>query len=179
QTPADKITTPTILTLQEKKQSVAMMRINHSGEVCAQALYQGQALMAKSSDHFFALLDAASEETNHLFWCKQRLTELNARPSLLNPIWYGVSFAIGACAGIAGDKLSMGFVAETEYQVGAHLTKHLEKISPNDHKSRAVLTQMRSDELSHAHNAKLAGGSELPITIKYVMKATAKILTFT
>lgn len=179
ETPAAHIQNPEPLQQQELQQSISMMRINHSGEVCAQALYQGQALMAKSNVHFFALLDAAAEETNHLFWCRQRLKELNARPSLLNPIWYAVSFGIGACAGVAGDKISMGFVAETEQQVGAHLAKHLQKISPTDQKSRAILEQMRHDELEHAHNAQQAGGVELPGVVKFLMRCTAKVLTIT
>lgn len=178
-TPAAKIHNQEPLAPQELQQSIAMMRINHSGEVCAQALYQGQALVAKSRIHFLALLDAAAEETNHLFWCRQRLKELNAQPSLLNPFWYTASFAIGACAGIAGDKISMGFVAETEQQVGAHLALHLQKISPTDQKSRAILEQMRNDELEHAYNAQQAGGVELPIVVKFLMRCTAKVLTFT
>ena len=144
-----------------------------------EALYQGQALAARSKEHFFHLLNAAKEESQHLSWCKQRLNELNARPSLLNPFWYAASFGIGACAGAAGEKISLGFIVETEHQVSAHLTKHLQKMPINDTKSRAILEKMRDDELEHANNAQQAGSSELPLAIKFLMRCTAKILTVT
>lgn len=153
------------------------MRINHSGEICAQALYQGQALMARSSTQYNNLLQAAAEETAHLSWCRQRLLELNGRTSLLNPIWYAGSYVIGMAAGIAGDKVSLGFIAETEYQVTAHLEGHLQKLSLNDHKSRAILKRMRDEELQHATNAVLDGGTELPFPIKLLMRCAAKVLT--
>jgi len=168
-----------LMSEQELQQSIAMMRINHSGEVCAQALYQGQALMAKSTEQKTALLQAAAEETDHLTWCQQRLQELNGRPSLLNPVWYAGSFGIGALAGLAGDKLSLGFISETEHQVSKHLDTHLAKMSPKDQKSRAILEQMRIDELQHATQAEQAGGRSLPLPIKLMMKVTAKILTIT
>ena len=177
--PASSVHETQPLTNEELSKSASMMRINHSGEICAQALYQGQALMAKSTTLFLSLIEAATEETNHLRWCKQRLNELNAKPSILNPVWYMGSFCIGILAGAAGDKISMGFIAETEYQVSAHLTKHLHDISVKDQKSRAVLEQMRKDELKHAVNAQQAGGTKLPPAIKLFMRYTAKILTYT
>lgn len=170
---------PESLTDTDKQGSIRMMRINHSGEVCAQALYQGQAMFARNKAQFNALMQAAEEENVHLGWCKQRLQELNARTSLLNPVWYAGSFAIGMAAGMAGDKYSLGFLAETEYQVTAHLDKHLAQMSTDDHKSRAILLQMREDELQHATNAVSAGAHELPGAIKTLMRYTAKILTVT
>jgi ubiquinone biosynthesis monooxygenase Coq7 len=167
------------LTETERLQSIKMMRINHSGEVCAQALYQGQALMARSSTQYNNLLQAAAEETAHLNWCKQRLQELNGNTSLLNPIWYAGSYAIGVVAGIAGDKISLGFLAETEYQVTAHLEKHLRKLAPNDHKSRVILRQMRDEELQHATKAVQDGAAKLPLPIKLLMRCAAKVLTTT
>lgn len=177
--PAHLVLQNSDLTVQERKASISMLRINHSGEICAQALYQGQAYTARSKTLAINLQQAALEEAEHLQWCQQRLSELNGRTSLLNPIWYAGSLAIGACAGIAGDKISLGFLAETEYQVTAHLDKHLSRISENDHKSRAILNQMRTDELQHAINAQQAGGLELPRPIKILMRCTAKILTAT
>jgi ubiquinone biosynthesis monooxygenase Coq7 len=162
-----------------RKQSLAMMRVNHSGEICAQALYQGQALMARSLVQYNALLQAASEETDHLHWCQARINELNGRTSLLNPLWYAGSFAIGAIAGIAGDKISLGFLAETEHQVTRHIEQHLARLPENDHKSRAILEQMRVDELQHATQAEQAGAAPLPAPIKLAMRITAKILTVT
>lgn len=167
------------LNQQEQQQSVAMMRINHSGEICAQALYQGQALTAKTSKQRNALLQAAAEESDHLAWCQQRLNELNGRTSVLNPVWYAGSLGIGALAGLAGDTISLGFVAETEHQVSKHLAEHLLKMSLKDQKSRAILEQMRSDELEHATQAERAGARRLPLPIKILMKFTAKILTIT
>lgn len=165
------------LTETERLESIKMMRINHSGEICAQALYQGQALMARSETQYKNLLQAAAEETAHLRWCKQRLQELNGRTSLLNPIWYAGSYAIGVAAGMVGDKISLGFLAETEYQVTAHLETHLRKLAPNDHKSRAILQKMREDELKHATKAVQDGGIELPLPIKLLMRCAAKVLT--
>mgnify|MGYP000234581100 FL=1 len=142
------------LTEKERQQSIKMMRINHSGEICAQALYQGQALMARNIAQYNNLLQAAAEEATHLKWCKQRLQELNGRTSVLNPLWYAGSYAIGIAAGIAGDKISLGFLAETEYQVTAHIESHLRHLSPNDYKSRAVLRQMRDDDWELRHHDK-------------------------
>lgn len=167
------------LTEHERQQSIKMMRINHSGEVCAQALYQGQALMARSSSQYKNLMQAANEETAHLAWCKHRLQELNGRTSFLNPIWYAGSYAIGIVAGIAGDKISLGFLAETEYQVTTHLEKHLRQLAPNDHKSREILNKMRDEELQHATNAVQAGAAKLPLPIKFLMRCAAKALTTT
>lgn len=177
--PAANIDNPLPLSDAERKKSIAMMRINHSGEVCAQALYQGQALVARSNMQYNILMQAAAEETDHLYWCKQRLQELNGRPSLLNPIWYLGSFGIGALAGFAGDKISLGFLAETEYQVAKHIEKHLARMPSNDRKSRAVLQQMHSDELKHATTAQQAGGVNLPVPMQVAMQVTAKILTVT
>lgn len=175
--PAQGLQDPPQFTVNEKQDSIRMMRINHSGEVCAQALYQGQALMARNLQQFSVLMHAATEENAHLSWCTQRLHELNGRPSWLNPLWFAGSFAIGAAAGVAGDRISLGFLAETEYQVTAHLAKHLSAISVHDIKSRQILQQMREDELQHATNAVAAGGVELPEPIKKLMRFTAKILT--
>lgn len=167
------------LSTQEQKESMQMMRINHSGEICAQALYYGQALMARNTAQYNSLMTAAKEENIHLQWCEQRLKELNGKPSKLNPIWYSGSFAIGVLAGSIGDKISLGFLAETEYQVTSHIEKHLRKMSYKDQKSRAILLQMRNDELQHATNAIQAGGVELSGSIKFIMQCTAKILTVT
>lgn len=177
--PADNINNTTPLSAKERKSSVSMLRINHAGEVCAQALYQGQALMANSAQQYHALMHAAAEEHDHLQWCRTRLFELNGRPSMLNPIWYAGSLGIGIAAGIAGDKVSMGFLAETEYQVSEHLTKHLNKMSASDAKSRAILEQMREDELRHATTAENNGASKLPNGIRLLMRFSAKVLTIT
>lgn len=177
--PAQDILNTQPMTTAETKCSVSMMRINHSGEVCAQALYQGQALMARGAEQYQSLLEAAAEENDHLNWCKQRLQELNAKPSLFNPLWYVGSFTIGVIAGAAGDKISLGFLAETEYQVTAHLDKHLREMSYKDQRSRRILQKMRFDELEHATNAIAAGGAELPVFIKFAMSYTAKIMTIT
>lgn len=167
------------LPAKEKAASIRMLRINHSGEVCAQALYQGQALFARTNQQYLSLMQAANEENAHLNWCQQRLTELNARTSYLNPLWYAGSYAIGIAAGLYGDNVSLGFLAETEYQVTEHLEKHLDNISAQDHKSRAILEQMRRDELQHATHAIKAGGTELPGSVKILMRFTSKILTIT
>ncbi len=177
--PAQTKTETVHLEPEERNSSISMLRVNHSGEVCAQALYQGQALFARTNTQYMSLMQAAVEENDHLNWCHQRLNELDGRTSYLNPFWYASSFAIGAFAGMAGDGLSLGFLAETEYQVTEHLEKHLDLISIKDQKSRAVLEQMRKDELQHASNAITAGGVELPLPIKMLMRATAKVLTLT
>lgn len=179
QNPAATINFSEQLNKQEQQKSVSMMRINHSGEICAQALYQGQALTARTSEQRRALLEAAAEESDHLGWCHQRLNELDGHPSLLNPVWYAGSLGIGLLAGLAGDTISLGFVAETEHQVSKHLAEHLAKISPKDLKSRAILEQMRSDELEHATKAEQAGARRLSLPIKFLMKFSAKILTLT
>lgn len=167
------------LSSSEKEFAGRLMRINHSGEVAAQGLYQGQALTAKLPEVRKKMERAAAEENDHLDWCEQRIHELGTHTSYLNPLWYVGSVAIGATAGLAGDKWSLGFVAETEYQVVRHLTSHLEQISKNDHKSRAILEQMKEDEGHHATAALNAGGAVLPTPIKKFMSLTSKIMTKT
>jgi len=161
----------------ERKLSSSLMRVNHSGEVSAQALYQGQALTARLDTVRESMQRAALEENDHLAWTEQRLLELSSQKSLLNPIWYGGSFAIGAIAGLLGDKWSLGFVAETEHQVIRHLDEHLEKLPANDARSKAVLKQMKSDEAHHATVALEGGGAELPWTVKKLMGAMSKVMT--
>ena len=167
------------LTTEEVKHSAGLMRINHCGEVCAQALYQGQALTARLPEVREKMEEAAAEENDHLAWCAARLNALNSHVSFLNPLWYASSFAIGAVAGAIGDKWSLGFVAETEHQVVEHLQTHLMKLPANDHASRAVLEQMRNDELHHAEAAKAAGGAALPSPIKSTMNLMGKVMTST
>ncbi len=167
------------LSASEKELAGRLMRINHSGEVAAQGLYQGQALTAKLPDVREKMERAAEEENDHLDWCKQRINELDTRTSYLNTLWYFGSVAIGAAAGLAGDKWSLGFVAETEHQVVRHLTSHLNQISENDHKSRAILEQMKEDEGHHATAALDAGAAELPVPVKKFMALTSKIMTKT
>ncbi len=165
---------------QTQQRDVAgMMRINHTGEVCAQALYQGQALTARDKQLQEKLHQAADEENDHLDWCQARLDELDSRTSYLNPLWYIGSLSIGALAGIAGDKWSLGFLAETEHQVVRHLESHLRRIPKNDDKSRAILEQMRDDENQHATLAINNGAAELPWGFKKLMQATAKLMTKT
>ncbi len=162
---------------EEKSHAASLMRINHTGEVCAQALYQGQALTAKLPNIRQEMEQAAKEEVDHLAWCSERINELDSRESILNPIWYVSSFAIGAVAGIAGDKWSLGFVAETEKQVGKHLEEHLETLPEQDTKSRAILKQMHHEELQHAANAKAHGAAELPKPIQSAMGLMSKVMT--
>ncbi len=161
----------------EKNHSAGLMRVNHSGEVCAQALYRGQALTAKLGDTKTKMEQAASEELDHLSWCNKRLEELNNKPSLLNPIWYGMSFSIGALAGLIGDNWSLGFVHETEEQVVKHLDGHLDKLSKKDLKTKAVIEQMRIDEEQHSHDALEAGAEILPDETKNLMSKVAKVMT--
>ncbi len=165
------------LLASEKKHIAGLMRVNHSGEVCAQALYQGQALTAQLTDIKKQMSDAAAEEVDHLAWCEERLHELNSQPSLLNPIWYIGSLFLGALAGLAGDKVSLGFVAETERQVTAHLQSHLQKLPAHDQKTRAILKQMQEDEEQHATIAIAAGGIELPFLIQQLMHVVSKLMT--
>jgi ubiquinone biosynthesis monooxygenase Coq7 len=164
------------LTESERRDVAGLMRINHTGEVCAQALYQGQALTARLPDIRQTMEHAAREEVDHLVWCEQRLQELDSRPSLLNPAWYALSFGIGAAAGLAGDKWSLGFVAETEQQVGVHLQEHLEQLPRNDLRSRAVLEQMLVDERIHGETARDAGGAPLPPPVKLAMGLMARVM---
>lgn len=161
----------------ERKLSASLMRVNHSGEVSAQALYQGQALTARLDEVRESMERAAEEENDHLAWTEQRLSELCSNKSLLNPIWYGGSFAIGAIAGLLGDKWSLGFVAETEHQVIQHLESHLEKLPATDARSEAVLKQMKIDEAHHATLALEGGGAELPWPVKKLMGAMSKVMT--
>ncbi len=153
------------------------MRVNHSGEIAAQALYHGQALVARSAATRDLLLKAAREETDHLAWCETRLKELSSRPSLLNPLWYAGSFAIGALTGLLGDRASLGFVVETERQVEGHLDEHLARLPPDDARSRAILEAMQRDEVAHGATAKAAGGSELPLPVRSLMRSTARVMT--
>lgn len=164
---------------EQKKQVAAYMRINHVGEVCAQALYQGQALTARSIVIKEKLKHAAQEEEDHLAWCKQRLDELGGHVSYLNPFWYGASLMIGLIAGLLGDKTSLGFLAETERQVEQHLTDHLQKIPAQDVKTHAILNQMRLDEAQHAVTAEEAGAIELPAFMKRVMQLLALAMKLT
>lgn len=163
----------------ERELAGRLMRINHSGEVAAQGLYQGQALTAKLPDVKLKMQRAAQEENDHLAWCEQRIHELDTHTSYLNPLWYFGSVAIGATAGLAGDKWSLGFVAETEHQVVRHLESHLDQIAEHDHKSRAILEQMKEDEGHHATVALNAGAANLPAPVKKFMSLTSKIMTKT
>lgn len=167
------------LTEEQKRLAAGLMRVNHAGEVSAQALYQGQALTARSDDVKTQMERSAQEENDHLEWCEQRLKQLDSRTSLLNPVWYAGSLAIGALAGLAGDKWSLGFVVETERQVEKHLDSHLQQLPAEDAKSRAILEQMRTDEIHHATTALHAGGAELPPPIRVLMKLTSKVMTKT
>lgn len=160
----------------ERSHAAGLMRINHTGEVCAQALYFGQAALARDADNRQHLLHAAVEETDHLAWCAQRLQQLDSRPSLLNPLWYAGSYAIGAAAAMAGDPVSLGFVVETERQVEAHLAEHLEKLPTQDGRSRAVLTQMQFDEIRHAEAARRRGGIDLPFPLPQLMHFSSLVM---
>ena len=160
----------------ERRHAAGLMRINHTGEVCAQALYLGQAVLARNTDTRDHLLHAADEETDHLAWCSSRLKELDSRPSLFNPLWYAGSYTIGAVAALAGDPLSLGFVVETERQVEAHLQDHLEKLPAPDERSRAVLAQMQADEARHAQEAKQRGGVDLPFPLPKLMSLSSMVM---
>ncbi|MDH5594464.1 MAG: 2-polyprenyl-3-methyl-6-methoxy-1,4-benzoquinone monooxygenase, partial [Gammaproteobacteria bacterium] len=178
-TPPDTDLQQSELSKEEARHVAGLMRINHAGEVCAQALYQGQALTAKLPNVREKMERAAQEENDHLAWCENRLKELGDHTSYLNPFWYGGSFAIGALAGLAGDKWSLGFVVETERQVVKHLDSHLQQIPAQDEKSRAILEQMKIDEGHHATVALQAGGAELPTPVKKLMQTTSKLMTRT
>ena len=167
------------MTAEEKKISIQMMRVNLAGEVAAQALYRGQSLVCKDADIKKHLIEAGDEETDHLVWCKKRLDELEGSGSLLNPIWYAGSFAIGAIFGRFGEKVSLGFVEETEKQVVAHLDRHLDKISPKDKETIEILKTMKEDEDLHARQAVDKGSEELKIPVKKIMQFTAKMMTST
>ncbi len=161
----------------ERRASAALMRVNHAGELAAQALYHGQAFAARSAATREMLLAAASSESDHLAWCETRLRELAARPSLLNPLWYAGSFAIGAAAALLGDRASLGFVAETERQVEGHLDDHLGRLPPADTRSRAILEAMRGEEIAHGAAAAAAGGTQLPAPVRALMRYTARVMT--
>jgi len=176
--PAKEIT-ETELTTEESRHAAGLMRVNHTGEVCAQALYQGQALTAKLPHVRAEMEKAAAEEVDHLVWCKERLDTLDSHTSYLNPLWYGMSFTIGACAGLISDKVSLGFVAATEEQVCKHLQNHLEELPAQDVKSRAVVTQMLRDEARHADMALQAGGARFPIPVKGLMTLVSTLMTKT
>lgn len=168
-----------ILSPNEMKHAAALMRINHAGEIAAQGLYQGQALTARLPHVRKQMEEAALEEIDHLAWCQDRLHELGSRTSYLDPLWYLGAAIIGATAGIAGDRWSLGFIAETEHQVSAHLQNHLEKLPEQDKKSERILAQMKMDEEQHAENALKAGGAELPATIKCLMRLASKVMVKT
>lgn len=173
----------TPMTDDERQLSGALMRVNHVGEVCAQALYTAQALAARQSDtpHRDALVQqleaAGREETDHLAWTRERLDELGSRPSLLNPLWYAGAFGIGLVAGRFGTATSLGFVVETERQVEAHLASHMDRLPASDQASRAIVAQMKADEARHAREAQQAGATELPLPVKALMKAAARVMT--
>lgn len=161
----------------DKKKAAGLMRVNHVGEVCAQALYTAQALATPNKALRAHFTQACIEETDHLAWTAQRLEALGSRPSLLNPLWYAGAFGLGLLAGRMGDALSLGFVVETERQVGAHLESHLSLLPEGDHESRAIVSQMRIDEIRHADEAAAAGAAELPQPVKELMRAAAKVMT--
>ncbi len=169
----------TDLSDSERGHVAGLMRVDHTGEVCAQALYQGQAFTAKDEYTRRHMLHAAEEETDHLDWCKRRLDELGSHISRLNPLWYAGSFVIGAAAGVAGNRWNLGFVMEAERQVKAHLDKHLEELPKQDERSRAILQQIREDEIRHANNALYAGGEPLPEPVKRGMQLISRVMTTT
>ena len=164
---------------QEKSHVSGLMRINHAGEISAQALYKAQAMTAIDDELKDSMKQSANEESSHLKWCERRLDELGGRTSYLSPIWYFGSFGIGVVAGCFGDKLNLGFIAETEYQVVKHLDSHLEQLPKNDERSRAILEQMRKDELHHATSAEISGAKNLPKEVRFIMTLVSKIMTKT
>jgi ubiquinone biosynthesis monooxygenase Coq7 len=161
----------------ERARSAALMRVNHVGEVCAQALYEGQALTARSAQTRTALAAAAEEERDHLAWCDQRIRELGGRTSVLNPLWYAGSFALGAAAGVAGDRWNLGFLAETERQVEAHLTGHLQRLAAGDLRTRRLIEAMRADEARHRDTAVGLGAAELPAPVELAMRLASRLMT--
>src|SRR5688572_9358160 len=167
------------LSAEDRRESAALMRVNHAGEVAAQALYHAQALFARDPEVRDFMLHAARDETDHLAWCEARLSELGARPSVLNPLWYAGSFGIGAVAALLGDKASLGFVAETERQVEGHLKEHLDRLPDADLRSRAIVEAMRDDEAGHGEKAQSAGGMHLPAPVRELMRRTARVMTHT
>ncbi|MGB3436447.1 2-polyprenyl-3-methyl-6-methoxy-1,4-benzoquinone monooxygenase [Achromobacter sp.] len=177
--PATADEAPQALSVQEKRHAAGLMRVNHVGEVCAQALYRGQASVCREPAPRALLLNAASEEVDHLAWCNQRLTELGSRPSLLNPVWYAGSFALGVLASYAGVPRNLGFMAETEKQVEAHLEEHLRTLPVQDERSRQIVQKMKEDEAQHRASAEAAGGVPLPTPVKAAMRAMSKVMTTT
>lgn len=169
----------TTLNAAERKHVAGLMRVNHTGEVCAQALYKGQALGARSEAVRDAMHHAAAEEVDHLAWCEQRISELDGHTSYLNPLWYGLSFSMGALAGAVNDKVSLGFIAATEDQVCEHLREHLDRLPPEDDRSRAIIEQMLRDEAQHAEHALESGGQEFPLPVKRAMTGLARVMTHT
>jgi ubiquinone biosynthesis monooxygenase Coq7 len=167
------------LTADDRRHAAVLMRVNHCGEVCAQALYQGQAAGSSNAALKQELAVAAREEEDHLAWTEARIAELGGRTSFLNPLWYGASFAIGFAAGKAGDKWNLGFLNETERQVEAHLHGHLERLSPLDVRTRAIVEQMKTDEAGHADKAVALGAAELPLPVRQAMRGLAKVMTGT
>jgi len=176
--PADSVD-DCALNVQQKAHAAGLMRVNHAGEVAAQGLYQGHASVAGDPDIEAQMQHAANEEFDHLAWCEQRLSELGAKPSRLSPIWYAGAFTMGAASGILGDRWSLGFIAETERQVCAHLTNHLDQLPAEDSKSRAVVEKMRDEELAHGEKAVDAGAVELPSPVRRLMRLTARVMTNT
>ncbi|HTS86143.1 MAG TPA: 2-polyprenyl-3-methyl-6-methoxy-1,4-benzoquinone monooxygenase [Usitatibacter sp.] len=164
---------------EDRELSAGLMRVNHTGEICAQALYSGQSLVARDAQVRAALQSAASEERDHLAWCRERLGDLGARPSYLDPVWYAGSFAFGVASGLAGDRWSLGFLAETEAQVERHLHGHLERLPGDDLGSRQVVEKMREDEIRHGNTGRALGGAELPGFVKKAMAAASKVMTRT
>jgi 3-demethoxyubiquinol 3-hydroxylase len=169
----------TELSVPDKALSGALMRVNHVGEVCAQALYAAQALSTKDPALRQRFLEASREEGDHLAWTRERLDQLGARPSLLNPLWYAGAFGLGLLAGRVGDRVSLGFVVETERQVEAHLATHLDRLPAGDHESRAIVAQMKEDEARHASEAQASGAVDMPGAVKALMKASARLMTTT
>ncbi len=175
----DETLAETILDDAEKRHAAALMRVNHCGEVCAQALYSGQAFTSRNATTTAALNEAAIEETDHLAWCEGRMQELGGRKSLLNPIWYLGSFSMGIVAGALGDKWNLGFLAETEKQVAQHLERHLATLPANDQKTRAIIEQMHMDETAHADTAFNHGAADLPTPARIMMQMASKVMTST
>jgi ubiquinone biosynthesis monooxygenase Coq7 len=178
-TPRPEAAAASTLAPADQRLSGALMRVNHVGEVCAQALYQAQALTARTPELAERMAAAARDEVDHLAWTEARLAELGARPSVLNPLWYAGAFMIGLAAGRAGDRVSLGFVVETERQVEQHLASHLDRLPADDVASRAIVAQMRTDEAHHAQSAQAAGGAELPLPVRALMRAAARVMTRT
>jgi ubiquinone biosynthesis monooxygenase Coq7 len=162
---------------RQKRHAAGLMRVNHAGEIAAQALYQGHAATARNTDVKAQMRAAAKEEKDHLAWCEQRLQELGAAPSKLSPAWYAGAFAIGTASGVLGDKWSLGFIAETEQQVCAHLDEHLAKLPDDDRRSRAIVARMRDEEEEHGAHARAAGAAELPLPVKRLMQMSSRIMT--